>query len=132
MGALLLLAVLAGCQTDDAGSSLSLSSDSNAEQPYPINYKSEMLAFLHTYLNNPVGVREAVIAEPVQRTIGGRTRYVSCLRFSERQSDGVYRDRRDQAVLFVNGRLDRMLSNAGDQCLGAVYAPFPELEKMQP
>ena len=132
MGALLLLAVLAGCQTDDAGSSLSLSSDSNAEQPYPINYKSEMLAFLHTYLNNPVGVREAVIAEPVQRTIGGRTRYVSCLRFSERQSDGTYRDRRDQAVLFVNGRLDRMLSNAGDQCLGAVYAPFPELEKMQP
>jgi len=132
MGALLLLAVLAGCQTDDAGSSLSLSSDSNAEQPYPINYKSEMLAFLHTYLNNPVGVREAVIAEPVQRTIGGRTRYVSCLRFSERQSDGTYRDRRDQAVLFVNGRLDRMLSNAGDQCLGAVYAPFPELEEMQP
>jgi hypothetical protein len=128
----LLLAVLAGCQTDDAGTSLSLSSDSNAEQPYPINYKSEMLAFLHTYLNNPVGVREAVIAEPVQRTIGGRTRYVSCLRFSERQSDGTYRDRRDQAVLFVNGRLDRMLSNAGDQCLGAVYAPFPELEKMQP
>lgn len=131
MGALL-LAVLAGCQTDDAGTSLSLSSDSNAEQPYPINYKSEMLAFLHTYLNNPVGVREAVVAEPVQRTIRGRTRYVSCLRFSERQSDGTYRDRRDQAVLFVNGRLDRMLSNAGEQCLGAVYAPFPELEKMQP
>jgi hypothetical protein len=128
----LLLAVLAGCQTDDAGTSLSLSSDSNAEQPYPINYKSEVLAFLHTYLNNPVGVREAVIAEPVQRTIGGRNRYISCLRFSERQSDGTYRDRRDQAVLFVNGRLDRMLSNAGDQCLGAVYAPFPELEKMQP
>lgn len=131
LGALLLAAMLTGCQTDDAGSSLSFSSDSNAEQPYPINYKGEMLAFLHTYLNDPAGVREAVIAEPVQRTVGGRTRYVSCLRFSERQSDGTYREPGDRAVLFVNGRLDRMLSNAGDQCVGAVYAPFPELEKMQ-
>jgi hypothetical protein len=33
--------------------------------------------------------------------------------------------------LFVDGRLDRMIPNAGDECAGAVYAPFPELEQMQ-
>lgn len=131
LAALLLPAMLAGCLTDEGGGSMSFSSDSNAAQPYPGNYKSEMLSYLHVYLNNPVGVREAVIAEPVQRMVGGRERYVSCLRYSERQSDGTYREAHDRAVLFVNGRLDRMIANAGDECAGAVYAPFPELEQMQ-
>ena len=123
--------MLAGCLTDDASSSMSFSSDNNANQPFPSNYKSEMLSYLRVYLNNPVGVREAVIAEPVQRTVGGRVRYISCLRYSERQSDGAYREARDRAVLFVNGRLDRMIPNASDECAGAVYVPFRELEQMQ-
>ena len=33
-------------------------------------------------------------------------------------------------MLYVNGRLDRMVENAGELCAGAVYAPFPELENM--
>ena len=123
--------MLGACQTDDAGGSMSLSSDSNPNQPFPSNYRGEMVSFLHTYLNNPVGVREAAIADPVQRTVGGRVRYVSCLRYSERQSDGTYREARDHAILFVNGRLDRVLPSGGDECAGAVYAPFPDLEKMQ-
>ena len=40
------------------------------DQPYPKNYKGEILAFMRTYLNNPAGVREAMMAEPVQRTVG--------------------------------------------------------------
>jgi hypothetical protein len=85
---------------------------------------------MRTYLNNPVGVRDAVMAEPVQRTVGGRLRYVSCLRFSARDSDGNYREQRERAILYVDGRLDRVIENAGDPCAGAVYAPFPDLEKM--
>ena len=131
--ALLLLPVmLSGCQTDDAGSSLSFSSAGNANQPFPGNYRAEILSFMHTYLNNPVGVREAEIADPVQRTVGGRPRYVSCLRFADRKSDGTYREPRVRAILFVDGRLDRIIADPGDECAGAVYAPFPELEKMQP
>ena len=72
-----------------------------------------MLAFMKTYLNNPVGVRDAVMAEPVQRTVGGRLRYVACLRFTARESDGGYREPRERAVLFVDGRLDRIIENAG-------------------
>jgi hypothetical protein len=104
--------------------------DSSAPQPFPENYRSELLAFMRTYLNNPVGVRDAMMADPVQRTVGGRVRYVTCLRFSERQSDGTYREPRQRAVLFINGRLDRMLSSGADVCADANYAPFPELEKM--
>jgi hypothetical protein len=127
---LLLPVMLAACQTDDAGTTF-LSSDNSANQPFPANYRTEIPAFLHTYLNNPVGVREAAIAEPVQRTVGGRVRYVVCLRFAERQTDGTYREVRERGVLFINGRLDRMMPNASDECSGAVYAPFPELEKLQ-
>jgi hypothetical protein len=104
--------------------------DSSATQRYPNNYRAELLAFMRTYLNNPVGVRNAEMAEPVQRTVGGRVRYVSCLRFVPRETDGTYREARERAVMYVNGRLDRLVENAGEVCAGAVYAPFPELEKM--
>jgi hypothetical protein len=85
---------------------------------------------MKTYLNNPVGVHDAAMAEPMQRTVGGRLRYVSCLRFTPRESDGSYHDARERAVLYVDGRLERVVENASETCAGAVYAPFPELEKM--
>jgi len=132
LAVLLLPLALAGCLESEETRHTSFVEDANAVQPFPSNYRSETLAFLHTYLNNPVGVRNAVVAEPVQRAVGGRPRYVACLRFSERQSDGSYREPRERAVLFVDGRLDRIMQNASDECAGAVYAPFPELEKMQP
>jgi hypothetical protein len=129
LAVLLLPLALAACQTDDNGSSFFPTDDK--PQPFPSDYKAEILAFMHTYLNNPVGVRDAVMAEPAQRTVGGRARYVSCLRFSERQSDGSYQEPREHAIVFVDGRLDRVLPKAGDACAGAVYAAFPELQNMQ-
>jgi hypothetical protein len=128
---LLLPLVLAACAGSDEGKSITYTDDRGvASQPYPANYRAEILALMRTWLNNPVGVREAVMAEPVQRTVGGRLRYVSCLRFAARDSDGGYRPSRDRAVLYVDGRLDRLIDNPGDICAGAAYAPFPELEKL--
>lgn len=131
LATLLLPLALAGCLGNDDTRSISFVEDSNQAQPFPTNYRPEILAFMHTYLNNPVGVRVAQMAEPVQRTVGGRARYVACLRYSERQSDGTYRDPHDRAIVFVDGRLDRIITNPGEECAGAVYAAFPELEKMQ-
>jgi hypothetical protein len=85
---------------------------------------------MKAYLNNPVGVRDAAMAEPVQRSVGGRLRYVSCLRFTARDTDGGYREPRERAILFVDGRLDRVVDNASEPCAGAVYAPFPDMEKL--
>lgn len=127
---MLLPIALAGCLGSEDGRTTSFMEDGSATQRYPDNYRAELLAFMRTYLNNPVGVRNAEMAEPVQRTVGGRVRYVSCLRFYPRESDGTYRETRERAVLYVNGRLDRLVENAGEVCAGAVYAPFPELEKM--
>jgi hypothetical protein len=128
--AILLLSVaLAGCAGSDEGREIAFD-NGTAIQPFPDNYHSELLAFMRTYLNNPVGVHDAAMAEPVQRTVGGRVRYVSCLRFTPRESDGSYGNPRERAVLYVNGRLDRLVENASDICSGAVYAPFPDLEKL--
>ena len=129
---LLLPIALAACAGSDEGRNESYINDrGSANQPYPNNYRPELLAFMKTYLNNPVGVRDAVMAEPVQRTVGGRLRYVSCLRFTPRESDGSYRETRERGVLYVNGRLDRVVESAGDICAGALYAPFPDLEKLK-
>ncbi len=128
---LLLPIVLAACAGSDESRSISYTDDRGiANQPYPTNYRIEVLAFMKTYLNNPVGVHDAAMAEPVQRTVGGRLRYVSCLRFVPRESDGSYREMRERAILYVDGRLDHVVENASEICAGAVYASFPELEKL--
>jgi hypothetical protein len=128
---LMLPIALAACASSDDGGSISFTDDRGvANQPFPDNYRAELLAFMKTYLNNPVGVHDAAMAEPVQRIVGGRLRYVSCLRFTPRESDGSYRNSRERAILYVNGRLDRVVENASDTCAGAAYAPFPDLEKM--
>ena len=128
---LLLPVALAACAGGDESRSITYTDDRGvSNQPYPNNYRAELLAFMKTYLNNPVGVRDAAMAEPVQRIVGGRLRYISCLRFNARDSGGSYREPRERAVLYVDGRLDRVIENAGEVCAGAVYAPFPDLEKM--
>jgi hypothetical protein len=123
--------MLAACAGGDESRSISFTDDRGiADQPYPNNYRAELLAFMKTYLNNPVGVHDAAMAEPVQRTVGGRVRYVSCLRFTPRESDGGYRDVRERAIVYVDGRLDHVVEKAEETCAGAVYAPFPDLEKL--
>jgi len=126
---LLLPMALVGCAGSEAGRDAAFNIDNgSANQPFPENHRAELLAFMKTYLNNPVGVHDAAVAEPVQRTVGGRLRYVSCVRFTPRESDGSYRGQRERGILYVNGRLDRVVENASDICAGAVYAPYPELQ----
>jgi hypothetical protein len=121
---------LAGC-ADSGDRSISYTDDRGvANQPYPANYKAELLAFLRTYLNNPVDVHDAEMAEPIQRTVGGRLRYISCVRYNPREADGSYHGPRERGIVYVDGRLDRIIENASEPCAGATYAPFPEMEKM--
>lgn len=129
---LLLPIALAACAgTDEEGRDAGFTIDNgSAIQPFPANYRTELLAFMKTYLNNPVGLRDTAMAEPVQRSVGGRMRYVSCVRFTPREADGSYREQRERAIVYVNGRLDRVIEKASDVCAGAVYASFPDLEKL--
>jgi hypothetical protein len=128
---ILLPLVLAACGTDEGSRGMSFTDDRGvANQPFPGNYRGEIVAFMRTYLNDPVGVHDAAMAEPVQRTVGGRLRYVSCVRYAPRESDGSYRAPRERGIVYVDGRLDHVADNSGELCAGAAYAPFPELGSM--
>ncbi|MGP9811325.1 hypothetical protein ACTZWT_07415 [Rhodopseudomonas sp. NSM] len=121
--ALLAAASLGGCITSDDGGTARDGGD--AVQPFPANYRSEIPAFLRSYLNDPAGLRDAAMAEPVQRPLGGRVRFVSCVRFTPPSGKP-----QELAIVHVNGRLDRVAGNVQELCTGVVYAPFPELEKL--
>ncbi len=85
---------------------------------------------MRSYLNDPVGVRGASLAEPVQRPIGGSTRYVACLRYSAKDFNNRYTPSQERAVAFMDGRPDRVLESSTDACAGVTWQPFPEMEQM--
>ena len=129
--AVMVLVVLLGACTTSNNDGLSYTADRGVDnQPYPSNYRAELLAFLRTYLNDPGSVRGAMIAQPVQRTVGGRLRYVTCLRYGTREADGRISPARVRAALFVDGRLDRMIEEGGEICENVTFAPFPDMEKL--
>jgi len=111
----------------------------------PTNYKSDILAFLRTYLNDPTNVREASVTPPALQRVGRDERYVACVRFNARRSDRQYAGLLDTAAVFnPSGRLDRFIdltpdetaadaalrTQLGDVCKTAAYQPFPELERL--
>jgi hypothetical protein len=125
MGRWLLIAnllLLGGC-----GGRVSDNMTANIE---PVNYKADTLAFLRTYLNDPTGIREASISQPVLKTVGSQFRYVACLRFNAKKSNGEYAGSKDRMAVFLSGRFDTLSENVRDQCKDAVYEPFPELERL--
>jgi hypothetical protein len=122
------LLVLSGCNSDWTRA---LERNERAGATPPVNHKGDIVAFMRTYLNDPIGVRDAFLSAPALRTIDGVNRYVVCLRYNARKSGGRYAGNKDSLVLFRDGRLDRIIDNARERCRDAAYQPFPELERMQ-
>jgi hypothetical protein len=99
---------------------------------YPDNYRADILAFLRTYLNDPTQIRGAGISEPALRPgAAGESRYAVCVRFNARNAGGSYEGSKDRVVYFLAGRLDTMIEARREQCAGATYQPFPELEQLR-
>ncbi len=101
---------------------------------YPDNYKSDILAAMHAYLNDPTGIRDAAISQPMLKSVARGTRYVACLRFNGKQDNGMYAGDTQIAAEFLAGRFDDFLDVAASRepYAGAAYAPFPELEQLKP
>ena len=100
---------------------------------YPKNYKADILAAMHAYLNDPTGIRDATMSEPMFKSVGGRNRYIVCLRFNGKQDNGMYAGDKLIAAEFLAGRFDDFLDVAAarEPCAGAVLTPFPELEQLK-
>jgi hypothetical protein len=99
---------------------------------YPTNYKSDILAAMHAYLNNPTGIRDAAISEPTLNWSGAVNRYVACLRFTPKKNVSEYGSTREIAAVFMGGRLDRFVDLPKTECTGVTYAAFPELQNLKP
>jgi len=121
--------VLGGCSGLDAYRTAQ-QTEAEAQSVVPENYKTEILALMRTYLNDPVGVRGAFATVPAMRTIEGTNRYVVCVRYNARKGGGQYAGSKDSIILFRQGKLDRIVDNAREFCKDAAYQPFPELERL--
>lgn len=138
--ALAAAAVLGGCASDLGPSPAELRQRWEAQNIVPAAYKADLIAFLRTYLNDPRQVRGATVSQPQRKTVGPGERYVVCVRYTEGRNAG----QREGAATFVSGKLDRYFDvtkgkldrsidlpvEARELCKDAVYAPFPELEKL--
>jgi hypothetical protein len=122
---------LAGCN-DEWLAQRARSAQANTTSP--ISYRTDVTAFMRTYLNDPTGVRDAYISEPALRTFDSADRYTVCVRYKARKSNGQYAGSKDVMMLFRDGRLDRVVDNPRelrDACKDAAYQPFPELQRLQ-
>jgi hypothetical protein len=125
--------VLSGCATEVGPSSSELKTRWDAENVFPQGYRQDLLAFLHTYLNDPSHVRDAAVSQPQLKYIGPGDRYVACVRYNARNTDGRYQGSKDGAAIYVAGKLDRFLDAPKDVrelCKDVTFASFPELEKL--
>ena len=125
IGTTLLLGACSGHQDWFGGSAAD-----DAINAYPANYKADILAGMHAYLNDPTGIRDAAVSQPVLKSVDYNTRYVVCVQFNGKQSGSTYAGIREFAAVFLAGHFDHFVEKAQEQCAGAAYTPFPELEKL--
>jgi hypothetical protein len=124
---------LGGCATETGPSASELKARWDAQNIFPQGYRQDLLAFLRTYLNDPSHVRSASVSQPQLKYIGPGDRYVACVRYNARNSDGKYVGSKDGAAIYVAGKLDRVLDTPKDVrelCKEAAFVPFPELERL--
>ena len=102
---------------------------------FPANYKADIQAAMHAYLNDPSGIRDAMVSEPVLKpaTMAMPERYVACLRFNAKRTDTVYAGMKEIAAVFLAGRFDQFIDSPKEEqdlCANAAYTPFPELQTL--
>lgn len=123
--------VLAGCASDDVGPSpAERRAMWDAQNVYPQTYKTGLLDFLRTYLNDPRHIRGGGVSQPALMDVGPGQRYVVCVRYDARDDHGHYEGDKVGAATYVAGQLDRFIApgaEAKTMCKDATFAPFPDL-----
>ena len=90
---------------------------------FPADYKGSVMTFLQTNPFGLTGAREASLSPPELKAFGNDSRYVACLRV-------VGADwRKDKMIVYFGGAINQFV-DAGEQCNGAAYQPYPELPTM--
>jgi hypothetical protein len=136
---------LGGCGGSPWGESEAQRKAEEAKNIFPMNYKTDLVAFMRTYLNDPTNIRGAGVSQPELRSTGTLSRFVACVRYNAKGPGGQYAGAKDNLAIFISGRLDNLveLSSGAEGseeavrnkplrefCSTAVYQPFPELERL--
>lgn len=132
--AVLLLAViaLAGCSSGmNFGGPKQKQPDvivnSNA---YPANYRVQIVTMLQTLLSDRADFIGTLIAPPTLKPVAGSSypHYVVCLQFNRPEPDGP----KTKVVIYLGGEPQQYVDATPDQCDGAAYQPFTELQASLP
>lgn len=125
--------LVTGCASSGLNVGTSSSGEEAGTHAYPDNYKAEILAAMHAYLNDPSGIRDASISEPMLKEVGHGTgtRYVVCLRFNGKRDNGNYAGVKQIEAVFRAGRFEDFVDAPREPCQTASYAAFPELEQLK-
>ena len=132
--ALLAALACAGCATEVGPSPAELKASWEAQNIFPQGYKQDLLAYMRTYLNDPTGVRDTAVSAPVLKDVGQGQRYMACVRFNARNSEGKYAGTKEGVAIYVSGKLDRFFDTPREVreiCKDAAYASFPELAALK-
>ncbi len=128
---LLLALALTGCNSDWSGSR-DLAALTYRTEPAP-GYKTDIIALMRTYLNDPAGVRDACLKPPHcgRLKMPSVTRSV-CATPPTRGGTGQYAGQQGHGmlVIFREGRVDHIVDTVREMCKDAAYQPFPELERL--
>jgi hypothetical protein len=133
--------VLGGCAGSPMRDAEAYRQAEEAKNIVPVNYRGDLVAFMRTYLNDPTNLRGAAISQPELREVGPISRFVMCVRFNAKGSNGQYAGVKDTLAIFISGKLDRLIEFAAGEgserdrplreyCAAAAYQPFPELERL--
>ena len=93
---------LSACTSELGPTQAELRAQWDAQNVTPQNYKSDLIAFLRTYLNNPEGVRGASVSAPASMHVGQGERYVACVRDNARDMVGKYAGQKEGAAVFAS------------------------------
>ncbi len=128
MGKLALCAIALG------GLTLAACTGGKPDEPnpniFPADYKKEIILALPKTIDDATNIREAGITEPALRQIGREQRYAVCLKYNSRNFYREYTGVRMSIAYFFAGQLNQLVDATAEQCGGADYKPFPELEKI--
>ena len=96
---------------------------------YPKDAHNEIINTLSSSLDDPNGIRQAFVTDPILKQTGTDQRYIVCMRFDSRDINRQYTGVQERIAYFYAGRLNQLVKAEAGQCAGVPYKPWPELEK---
>ncbi|HEY2529382.1 MAG TPA: hypothetical protein VGJ20_15770 [Xanthobacteraceae bacterium] len=123
LAVLLAAAAVGGCTASSGPKPAKPAVDPNT---YPADYRNQIVSFLVTELTDRADFHGALIAEPALKPVQQSQRYVACVEFNG------HNEQKNKVAVFLAGEIAQFVDAKPEQCGGAAYQPFKELEDATP